>query len=280
MKTPSVTSTSSSRGGTARPASASRASSTAASVGKSPAERFTATGSGRPARAQAAAWRQAPSITARASCHAKPRLLGDRHEHIGRYRPALRMLPAHQRLEADKAHILQRVFRLIGQGDGIRLQRLAQIGFQRAAQGQSLRHLGGEGGDAGPALGLGGVHSDVGVLQGAFGAIRLRRSQHEADRGAGAQGDAADAERGSASAATMRRARPAASAASAPGWMTANSSPPSRASRSAGPSRARTRTAMHASSSRSPKAWPRVSFTSLKRSRSKQCSAQPAPAMA
>ena len=81
---------------------------------------------------------------------------------------------------------------------------------------------------------------------------------------------------GASRAACRRRpSRSAPSASPQPSASTANSSPPSRATNARGVSAAARRSATSASS-RSPWAWPRVSLTSLKASRSRMPTANPA----
>ena len=82
----------------------------------------------------------------------------------GEISAAGRMLPAHQRLEADDLAADARL-RLVVQGELVALDRRAQILLQRAPLAQPLVHVGFEEADRAAAVRLGAIERGVGVAE-------------------------------------------------------------------------------------------------------------------
>ena len=190
----------------------------------------------------------------------------------GRSRPAAGVLPAHQGLEAEDPAVGQRGQRLVLEAQLAVLHGGAQVVLELEAAAHLFAQAGVEDGHASAPPRLGLEHGHVGVLEDVGGLAPHVGQAHEPDarghrqRAPGAQLHGPRQDRCAAP-------RPAASAASVsgtPGSRAANSSPCSRLRLiDVGAWRSRRRWATARSTS-SPTAWPRESFTSLKRSRSKK----------
>ena len=98
---------------------------------------------------------------------------------------ALRMLPAHQRLEADDLAADARL-RLIVQGQFVALDRRSQFLLQHAPLAQPLVHVGLEEAERAAALRLGAVERGVGVADQRGGVGAVDREDRDADAEAGA----------------------------------------------------------------------------------------------
>ena len=114
-------------------------------------------------------------------------LLGDRNEFAGRDHAALRMVPAHQRLDAGDAAVAERDLRLVvdaerplGDGD-------LEVAFELLAVLQLLPELVGEEREAAAAELLCRIQREVGVHEQVLGVVGVDRI--DGDAGAGARKD-------------------------------------------------------------------------------------------
>ncbi len=177
ISTPSVISSSSRDGGS--PVSSSTE---CTSAGRSPwrnctGDRLTAICSGlRPGRRLAAGLAQDPF----AHRDDQAALLGERNEGAGRDHAALRMLPAHQRLEADDLAVDARL-RLVMQRQFAALDRRAQLLLQRAPLAQPLVHVGFEEAERAAPLRLGAIERGVGIGDQRVGVGAVGREDRDAD---------------------------------------------------------------------------------------------------
>ena len=122
-------------------------------------------------------------------------LLGERDELAGRDQAALRMVPAHQRLEAADPAVLEANDRLVvqlefGVGDG-----RAEIDLERVARLQPPVHLPLEEPVGAAAVALGEIERHVGVLEQLIRAGAVGGRDRDADAGADLDRAAADLER-------------------------------------------------------------------------------------
>jgi hypothetical protein len=160
------------------------------------AERFTATPDVEPGGRPLGAGLQGEVEDAPGQRRDEPRALGERHEGVGRHDAALRVVPAHERLDrADRAgdHVdlrLHRELELLA-----RAQRMAQVGEQGEPVG-GLRVVLGAVVDDAAALALGDVHRDVRAAHDVHADRRVARwLARDADARADAQLDAVDRQR-------------------------------------------------------------------------------------
>ena len=115
----------------------------------------------------------------------KPGLLGKRDELHGRHQPALRVLPAHQRLGRQARLSVQGHLGLQIQAQLVVLHGVAQFGQQR--QGLRAGRIESRVVLQGPAeLALGGVHGNFRTAEQRVGVARIARPAGKAD--ASAQG--------------------------------------------------------------------------------------------
>ena len=119
--------------------------------------------------------------------HDQPGLLGERDELVGADHPALRVVPAQQRLDAADRPVAQPDHRLVVELQLVGDQRALQVGAQLQPLQDALVHLGLEQAVAALAVALGDVHRGVGVadqLVGVGAAVlgRDRDAQRAADR--------------------------------------------------------------------------------------------------
>ena len=108
------------------------------------------------------------------------RLLGHRDEPIGKNEPELRMLPAHQRLDAENLARLQIDFRLVDDAQLVARDGVPEIPHQRETLGAVAIELG-RIDDAAGAIFLGDVHRDVGALHEHFGLGAMLGRNRDAD---------------------------------------------------------------------------------------------------
>ena len=104
---------------------------------------------------------------------------------------ALRMPPAHQRLEADDLAVDARL-RLIVQRQLVALDRRSQFLLQRAPLAQPLVHVGFEEAERAAALRLGAIERGVGIADQRGGVGAVDRKYRDADAEAGAHRMAVD----------------------------------------------------------------------------------------
>ena len=197
----------------------------------------------------------------------------------GRHRAQLRVVPAQQRLGADRPHRRQRDHRLEDQAQLVALDRAAQLVLQRGAPAQQLV-----------------VGARRSARPGSCRAAWRTRSARSALRSSelGSSGSPAQPARpmladrktvpprwsyGRLEHARAAARRPASASAGRPHISTANSSPPSRAARSPGRRLSRSRWPTSISTA-SPTSWPRMSLTFLKPSRSRRAARRARPASA
>ena len=188
ISTPSVISSSSRDGGS--PVSSSTE---CTSAGRSPwrnctGDRLIAICSG---FGQDAASRQASRMIHSPIGDDQPAFLGERDEGAGRDHAALRMLPAHQRLEADDLAVDARL-RLVVQGQFAALDRRSQFLLQHAPLAQPLVHVGFEEAERAAALRLGAIERGVGVADQRGGVGAVDREDRDADAQADAHRMAVD----------------------------------------------------------------------------------------
>ena len=194
-------------------------------------------------------------------------LLGDLDEVAGRDEAALGVLPAHEGLDAGQGAIGQVDDRLVGEPKLAELDRVLELDAELVALADGRVHARIEDREARLAVGLGHVHRDVGVADDVLGRSFASRALAMPMLARDRDGVVADDVRRPqlARQAVGHGQRPLEVGASS--VRIANSSPPRRATRSRGPDRAEIRS-VTAWSSASPAAWPRVSLTTLKSSRS------------
>ena len=114
----------------------------------------------RPARRLAAGLAEHPF----ADLHDEPAFLGDRNEGCGRNHAALRMVPAHQRLEPDHLAVDLRQ-RLIVQTKFVALDGRAQFVLNGAPLAQPVVHFDFEEARRAAAGGLGAVERGIGIVE-------------------------------------------------------------------------------------------------------------------
>ena len=113
-----------------------------------------------------------------------PAFLGERDELVGPDRPARRMVPAHQRLEAADILAGGADDRLVGDPQLAAVERLAQVVLQHLpVRGLGVHRLFVEAMLAAPGR-LGGVERQIGVADHRVGAGAARVADGDADRGA------------------------------------------------------------------------------------------------
>ena len=277
----SVISSSSARRASAVRVEQRRASSSASSASsRLRADRLTATVSSIPASRQRRALRAAPaSSTQQVSGRIRPVCSASGMNSLGRDQPAVGVLPAHQRLDADERAACER------------RPWAGSAGSARRARSPGAARR------AAPALGrvvverrrrrprsrgrcvLGDVHRDVGALQQRRQSRRAREQRDaDADADARARMPSID-ERLARSASTIRSATRARRGTSVRARAAARRTRRRRGGPPCRPRAARRRrrwpTCDAAAGRR--RAWPRVSLTSLKRSRSSSSTATPRP---
>ena len=195
-------------------------------------------------------------------------LFGDLDEVARRHEAALRVLPAHEGLDAREPAGLEVDDRLVAEVQLVELDGLLELHRELVAVADGLVHARVEDLEAGLAAGLGHVHRDVGVADHVGrpldrvarpGDADARRDRRPPGR---ARWYGARSSRTRRSAIARARRRSGRSSV-----RIANSSPPRRATTS--PSRTRPLIrSVTAIRSSSPAAWPIVSLTTLKSSRS------------
>jgi hypothetical protein len=121
--------------------------------------------------------------------------LGERDEHRRRNGAAGRMFPARQRLEAAQRIGLQRVQRLVGEGQLALADRAPQVGFELQAAAELFVQAGVEQREPALAFGLGLVHRQVGVAQHLVGLAVAHVAEGDADARRRPQLGAVDAHR-------------------------------------------------------------------------------------
>ena len=193
-------------------------------------------------------------------------LLGQRNETIRRHQPQSRVLPPHQGFDADNPVAQQIHLRLVMQNKLPPLQRRTQLAFQLPAVAHADIHRFGEHlPPAAPVLAR-NMHGRRRLLHQAFQALRRRAKTANADADRDVEALVADSERlfqlGNQSAGDSAAASALQSVRS-----NANSSLPRRASKSAEPTKWRSRSPI-ARNAPSPAVWPRASLTLLKLSMS------------
>ena len=271
MAADSVTSTTTRDGSMPCRSRAARSRSTYSGLRSSRGAAFTLRRGVRPRSCHSAACRQSSSITQVADRLDQPAVLGRGDEGGRRHQAARGVVPAQERLHGRGLPAVERVDRLVVQLQLVALDRPAQP----SGQGQPVERV----------LLLGrvdhvarrGPRAWPGTWRCRPGAAAPRRRRPAAGRGS---------RRGWRSRGTRRPPPPPARPAprprarrwprrspfrrrAGPGSSRKNSSPPVRASRSPCRLSFSSRRAMDTSSS-SPTGWPRLSFTSLKSSRSRQ----------
>ena len=120
---------------------------------------------------------------------------GRAQEVVGHAQPAHRMVPAHQRLEADQAAVGQAQDGLVVRHEFLAVQRAAQVAFEFKQLERGFVQVFVEDGETLPAGGLGAVHGHVGIAQQFFRAAVARVHQGDADAGRGVELLAGDAHR-------------------------------------------------------------------------------------
>ena len=145
---------------------------------------FTATVSWRAgcSRRQRPTCRQASWSTQLPTLGDEPGLLGERDEVLREQVAELRMLPAHQRLDAGHGAGAEGDDRLVVEHQLALLERAAQGALELEAMAHIGRHLRGVGLEAALAGALGGVHGGVGVAEHLAHAL-ARRGGGDADAG-------------------------------------------------------------------------------------------------
>ena len=210
----------------------------------------------------------------------EPGLLGQRDELDRADDPARRVLPAHERLDGDRAQRGRVEDRLVEDAELVALQRAAQVGLEcagaRARRGASPRRTLRRARGRAPWRGTSRRRPRAAVFAGACavapdGDADRRRAEDlaggDGERARAGLGDAlGDLEAPSSSDSTSRS--------------TTNSSPPRRATRVARRARRRSGAQPTSISSSSPASWPSESLTVLKRSRSRSSTATPKPTRA
>mmetsp|Transcript_6689 Transcript_6689/g.27999 ORF Transcript_6689/g.27999 Transcript_6689/m.27999 type:complete len:689 (+) Transcript_6689:1417-3483(+) len=121
-------------------------------------------------------------------------LLGERDELHRRHQAAHRVLPAHQRLGADDAALLQVDLGLQVQAQLVGLDRMAQLGQQRQRLLAACVQLGVID-QAAALLGLGGIHGQLGAAQQQVDVLAMLGKQGDADAGAQVDGFVVDLQR-------------------------------------------------------------------------------------
>ena len=200
----------------------------------------------------------------------EPDFLGERDEQRRADRPLLRMVPADQRLEPG--HRLARSVDAGLEDDPqlALLERNAQVRFHQLPLARRLVHFGSEEAEAALARRLGGVERKVGVAHQVVGGAIVIVGRDDADGRADRNGGSVDRV-GPRKAVddALRQLRQLVLVAEVAGSTTSNSSPPRRPTCPASPITSRSRRETSRSSV-SPAGWPSVSFTALKRSRSRR----------
>ena len=199
--------------------------------------------------------------------HDQTGLLGEHDEAARIDAPPGRVLPTHERLDALHRARVDLDDRLVVEEELVAVEGVGQVGAQLEALEHLLAHAGPVDLPTRLAVVLGRVHGDVGVAEQRLdGVVRVEPNAMPIDALEWAV-EFGPSTTGLESSASSRSAISSAASAGSPSTRIANSSPPSRATESARRTTERRRTPTSCSM-RSPAAWPRLSLTVLKSSRS------------